>query len=40
MQFRLRLSVTFCKPILKIKKSTPDVMVYGELGVYSIEIDI
>ena len=26
------LQLRFCKYILKVKKSTPNVMVYGELG--------
>ena len=34
------IQLRFCKYILKVKKSTPNVMVYGELGVYSIEIAI
>ena len=30
----------FCKLLLRLKVSTPNFMVYGELGRYSLEIDI
>ena len=32
-----RLHLKFCKMILKLKRSTPDVMVYGESGRFKIE---
>ena len=32
------LHLRFCKYILKLKRSTPSYMVYGELGVYSMRI--
>ena len=35
-----RVHLKFCKLILNIKKSTPDCMVYGELGRYPINISI
>ena len=35
-----RLQLRFCKIILKVKKSTPNSMVLGELGVYPIELYI
>ncbi len=35
-----RVQLAFCKYILRLNKSTPNVMVYGELGRYPIEIDI
>jgi hypothetical protein len=35
-----RVHLKFCKILLNLKSSTPNYMVYGELGRYSIEIDI
>ena len=35
-----RVHLKFCKLILNIKKSTPDCMVYGELGRYPLDISI
>ncbi|KAK6175976.1 hypothetical protein SNE40_014348 [Patella caerulea] len=35
-----RLQLRFCKYVLKVKMSTPNVMVYGELGVYPLQIYI
>ena len=35
-----RLHLKFCKYILKVKTSTPDSMVYGELGRYPLSICI
>ena len=35
-----RLQLRFCKIILKVKKSTPNSMVLGELGLYPIELYI
>ncbi len=33
-----KVQLNFCKYILKLKRSTPNVMVYGELGRFPIEI--
>ena len=35
-----RVHMKFCKLLLKVKNSTPNFMIYGELGRYSLEIDI
>lgn len=35
-----RVHLKFCKILLNVKKSTPDFMIYGELGRYPLEIDI
>jgi hypothetical protein len=35
-----RAHLKFCKLLLRLKVSTPNFMVYGELGRYSLEIDI
>lgn len=35
-----RVQLKFLKQILNLKKSTPSIMVYGELGVYPLSIDI
>ena len=35
-----RVHLKFCKTILNLKKSTPDFMIYGELGRYPLEISI
>ena len=35
-----RIHVKFLKSIFNLKQSTPNVMLYGEFGVYPIEIDI
>jgi hypothetical protein len=35
-----RVHLTFCKLLLRLKVSTPNFMVYGELGSYPLEIDI
>ena len=35
-----RVHLKFCKILLKLKFSTPNLMVYGELGRYPIDIDI
>ena len=35
-----RIHLKFCKLLLHLKTSTPDYMVYGELGRYPISIDI
>ena len=35
-----RVHLKFCKLLLRLKVSTPNFMVYGELGRYSLEIDI
>ena len=32
-----RLHLKFCKLVLKLKKSTPDIMVYGETGRFNLE---
>jgi hypothetical protein len=35
-----RVHLKFCKLVLHLKVSTPNFMVYGELGRYPLEIDI
>ena len=35
-----KVHLKFCKMILNLKKSTPNYMIYGELGRYPVEIDI
>ena len=35
-----RVHLKFCKLLLYVKTSTPNFMVYGELGRYPIDIDI
>ena len=35
-----KVQLKFLKHILNLKKSTPSFMIYGELGIYPIEIDI
>ena len=35
-----RLHLKFCKLLLCLKKSTPNFMVYGELGAYPLDIYI
>jgi hypothetical protein len=35
-----RVHLKFCKILLNLKSSTPNYMVYGELGGYPIDIDI
>ena len=35
-----RVHLKFCKLLLQLKKSTPDFMIYGELGRYSLDIRI
>jgi hypothetical protein len=35
-----RVHLTFCKLLLHVKTSTPNFMIYGELGRYPIDIDI
>lgn len=35
-----RVHLKFCKLLLRLKVSTPNFMVYGELGRYPLEIDI
>ena len=35
-----KLQLRFYKSILRLKKSTPDIMVYGELGKYPVDINI
>ena len=35
-----KVQLKFFKHILNLKKSTPSFMIYGELGVYPLEIDI
>jgi len=35
-----RVQLMFCKYILKLNRTTPNIMVYGELGCYPLEIDI
>jgi hypothetical protein len=34
-----RVHLKFCKLLLRLKASTPNFMVYGELGRYPLEID-
>ena len=35
-----RVQLRFVKIILNLKKSTPSYMIYGELGIYPLEVDI
>jgi hypothetical protein len=35
-----RVHLKFCKLLLRLIVSTPNFMVYGELGKYPLEIDI
>ena len=35
-----KVQLRFCKLLLKLKTSTPSYMIYGELGLFPIEIDI
>lgn len=35
-----RIQLKFCKFLLKLKNSTPNYMIYGELGIFPLEIDI
>jgi hypothetical protein len=35
-----RVQLKFCKLLLNLKTSTPSYMNYGELGRYTIEIDV
>lgn len=35
-----RLHLKFCKLLLHLKQSTPDFMIYGELGRYPLEIQV
>jgi hypothetical protein len=35
-----KVLLKFCKMILNLKTSTPNYMIYGELGRYPVEIDI
>ena len=35
-----RVHLTFCRILLKLKMSTPSYMIYGELGRYTMDIDI
>jgi hypothetical protein len=35
-----RVHLKFCKLLLRLKVSTPNCMVYGELGRYPLEIDM
>ncbi|MCG8046717.1 MAG: reverse transcriptase domain-containing protein [Candidatus Thiodiazotropha endolucinida] len=35
-----RVQLKFLKLILNLKKSTPSYMIYGELGIYPLEVDI
>ena len=35
-----KVHLKFCKMILNLKTSTPNYMIYGELGRYPVEIDI
>jgi hypothetical protein len=35
-----KVHLKFCKMILNLKASTPNYMMYGELGRYPVEIDI
>ena len=31
-----KVHLNFCKPLLKVKKSTTNYMIYGEVGVYPL----
>jgi hypothetical protein len=35
-----RVQLKFCKLLLNLKKSTPNCMVYGELGVYPLSVSV
>jgi hypothetical protein len=35
-----KVHLKFCKMMLNLKTSTPNYMIYGELGRYPVEIDI
>ena len=35
-----QLQLRFCKLLLNLKQSTPNVMVYGELGLYPLLVKI
>ena len=35
-----KIQLKYCKYILNINNSTPSVMIYGELGIYPLEIEI
>ena len=35
-----KIQLSFCKLLLRLKSSTPNYMIYGELGRFPIEIDI
>jgi hypothetical protein len=35
-----KVRLKFCKMILNLKTSTPNYMIYGELGRYPVVIDI
>ena len=35
-----RVQLRFCKLLLKLKSSTPNYMIYGELGIFPIQLDI
>jgi hypothetical protein len=35
-----RIQLKFCKLLLNLKKSTPNFMVYGELGVYPLSVSV
>ena len=35
-----RVQLKFCKLLLNLKKSTPNFMVYGELGVYPLSVSV
>jgi hypothetical protein len=35
-----KVQLRFCKVLLKLKTSTPSYMIYGELGLFPIEIDV
>ena len=35
-----KIQLRFCKLLWKLKSSTPNYMIYGELGRFPIEIDI
>ena len=35
-----KVHLKYCKYVLNVKTTTPDVMVYGELGITPISVDI
>ncbi len=35
-----RVQLKFYKHVLNLKRTTPSVMIYGELGIYPLQIDI